>query len=190
MLTKCCDHNVANIQRCALPPIPLPHSPVVSLAFRSIALEDPLERGDQGMFPICDDLTDAEANNMFMSSIPVHPRLLRRSAKKSTATRLSPMCSAATLISVVTSSPRAFSARGYCVTTCTLPTFFLSFSPPLSFYLSIPIQATHSPTCSPTDIQLPKRSPRTAACAPPLRSARRAHPLRALRRRADLRRES
>jgi hypothetical protein len=69
------------------------------------------------------------------------------------------------------------------------------FSSPLfpHFLLSVP-DLGHSLTRTrhthlPTYTQLPKRGPRTAACAPPPRSARHAHPPRALRHRADLRRD-
>ena len=54
-------------------------SPVESLAF-SLALEHPLVRGEQGMSPICNDLTDAEDDDNFSPSSPVHlPRFKPRS---------------------------------------------------------------------------------------------------------------
>ena len=52
----------------------------------------------------------------------------------------------AILIWVVISSPHAFSARGYCVTTCTSPhVFCCSLPPPLSPY-PFPVWATHALT--------------------------------------------
>ena len=71
--------------------------------------------------------------------------------KKNTATRQSLAFWGAMRIWVVISSPHAFSARGYCVTTCTSPHVFFRFSSPLSPFppsiqLSIPL--THLTTYS------------------------------------------
>jgi hypothetical protein len=59
--------------------------------------------------------------------------------KRNTATRLTHVFGGNGHLgnSVVTSSPCAFSARGYCMTTCTSPTFFVLLPHPTPFLLSI-----------------------------------------------------
>ena len=110
--------------------------------------------------------------------------LARRRVQKNTATRRSPTFSGETLIWDVTSSPHAFSAQAYCVTTCTSPHVFFPFS-----LLSLAPFPPIYPANSRTNTQLPERNPRTAPSGPAPRPARHARPRRALRRRPDLRRD-